>query len=172
VLDQSTVDINCAARDVTRINLDCDHDYITPERFLIVLVAMRAEAIPVYRAHLVLFSICAFGVLCACNNRSAATMKRAGGDPHAGAEKVVRYDCVGCHQIPGTTSNAKGLIGAPSLAGMARRNSIAGEVANTPENMLRWLRDPKSLKPNTTMPDMGINEQDSKDIAAFLYTLE
>jgi cytochrome c len=124
------------------------------------------------RAGFSLLAVVALAFLCACQDRVAAAIKETGGDPHAGAEKVLRYDCVGCHLIPGAGSDTKGLVGAPSLAGIANRNVIAGELANTPENIILLVRNPKLAKPTTSMPDMGVSEQDSKDIAAFLYTLK
>jgi cytochrome c1 len=59
----------------------------------------------------------------------------------------------------------------PSLTGMANRQYIAGVLPNTPVNMLRWLRDPTRIDPLTAMPNLGITNQDARDIAAFLYTL-
>jgi cytochrome c len=115
--------------------------------------------------------VAAAGLLCGCQDRLARAIQKTGGDPNAGAEKLAHYDCQGCHSIPGSNADSKGLVGAPNLAGMANRDLIAGTLANTPENMVRWVRSPKLAKPNTTMPDMNVSEQDSKDIAAFLYTL-
>ena len=48
---------------------------------------------------------------------------------------------------------------------------IAGELANTPDNMVRWLRNPKSIDPLTAMPDLGVTERDARDMAAYLATL-
>ncbi len=48
---------------------------------------------------------------------------------------------------------------------------IAGSVANTPEMLVRWIRDPRSIDPLTTMPAMGVGERDARDIAAYLGTL-
>jgi cytochrome c len=33
------------------------------------------------------------------------------------------------------------------------------------------VRDPKAVKPQTAMPDMGVSETDARDIAAYLATL-
>jgi cytochrome c1 len=45
-------------------------------------------------------------------------------------------------------------------------------LPNTPENLVRWLRDPQKLNPRTAMPDLGVTERDAQDIAAYLYTLK
>ena len=45
-------------------------------------------------------------------------------------------------------------------------------MANTTEQMIRWIKDPRSIDPETTMPAMQVNEQDARDMAAFLATLD
>ena len=54
----------------------------------------------------------------------------------------------------------------------SRRVYIAGELPNTPENLTRWLQHPPQVEPKTAMPDMGVTDQDSRDIAAYLYSLK
>ena len=49
---------------------------------------------------------------------------------------------------------------------------IAGKLANTPDNLVRWIRQPKTVKPLTAMPDMGVSEGDARDMAAYLATLQ
>jgi len=39
---------------------------------------------------------------------------------------------------------------------------------NAPEHLVRWLQHPRL---GTPMPEMGVTERDTRDIAAFLYTL-
>ncbi|MGG5819221.1 c-type cytochrome [Falsiroseomonas sp. HW251] len=54
-----------------------------------------------------------------------------------------------------------------------RRRSVwlAGTAANTPDNLRRWIEDPRALDPRTAMPPTGTTGADSRDIVAFLYTL-
>ena len=59
----------------------------------------------------------------------------------------------------------------PPLAGLAARRLIAGRLPNTPENMVRWLRQPRAVDPLTAMPDLEVTEADARDIAAYLGTL-
>jgi cytochrome c1 len=99
--------------------------------------------------------------------RRAAEM--AHGNPHAGPDKIRKYGCYSCHTIPGV-SGANGLVGPP-LAGIGGRVFIAGELPNTPENLTRWIQHPHHIEPHTAMPEMGVTDQDSRDIAAYLYTL-
>lgn len=80
-----------------------------------------------------------------------------------------QYGCISCHVIPGVTG-AKKEVG-PSLAGIASRSYIAGVLPNTTENMVRWLRFPQEVDPLTAMPPLGVNEQDARDMAAYLKQL-
>jgi cytochrome c1 len=54
---------------------------------------------------------------------------------------------------------------------VATRAIIAGELANTPENMVRWIRDPLAVEPNTAMPNLQVSEETARDMVAYLYTL-
>jgi cytochrome c1 len=38
--------------------------------------------------------------------------------------------------------------------------------------LVAFLRDPAALAPRTGMPDVGLSDQQARDIAAFLLTLE
>ena len=55
---------------------------------------------------------------------------------------------------------------------MANRLYLAGLLRNTPANMIHWLREPQAVAPGSVMPDMGLTEQQARDITAYLYTLE
>lgn len=99
--------------------------------------------------------------------RAAAAM--TGGDPARGQAVMRRYGCQSCHTIPGV-AGADGLVGPP-LAGIASRSYIGGVLTNTPEHMMRWIRDPKAVDSLTAMPNTGVTEADARHIAAYLYTL-
>ena len=45
-------------------------------------------------------------------------------------------------------------------------------LRNTPDNMTAWLRDPQKIVPNNAMPDVGLDEQQARDVAAYLSTLQ
>jgi cytochrome c1 len=55
---------------------------------------------------------------------------------------------------------------------MGRRSYIAGRLTNTPGNLMKWIQHPQHVDPPNAMPEMGVSEGDSRDIAAFLYTLK
>lgn len=92
------------------------------------------------------------------------------GDPVVGAELIDRAGCGSCHMIPGI-DRAEGLVGPP-LIHWSRRMYIAGLLRNTPSNMITWLMAPQEVVPGNAMPDLGLTEEQARDITAYLYTLE
>ena len=92
-----------------------------------------------------------------------------GGRADRGKETIQRYGCGACHRIPGI-SGADSVVG-PSLERIASRAYIAGRQINEPDAMIAWIRDPQHLRSPTAMPTLGVTEQESRDIAAYLYTL-
>jgi len=94
----------------------------------------------------------------------------AGGQAERGKQLAGWYGCGSCHEIPGLRG-ATGQV-APPLRRIARRAYITGSVPNTPTNLIRWIRAPRTVDARTIMPDMKISERDATDIAAFLYKLD
>lgn len=108
--------------------------------------------------------------LAACRDgRTEAYPVATGGDAHNGRQVTGAMGCGSCHTIPGVRG-AHGVVGPP-LTAFGRRTFIAGELPNTPENLVRWIRDPRSVEPRTAMPTLGLSEQQARDVAAYLYTL-
>ena len=110
----------------------------------------------------------------ACEGPSRTEVVRAatltgGGDARSGRTEIRKYGCNTCHEISGVPG-ARGLIG-PRLDGIGERYYIAGELTNTPNNLMLWIQHPRQVESHTAMPEMGVTEQDSRDIAAYLYTL-
>ena len=93
-----------------------------------------------------------------------------GSDPSAGKAAMTQYGCASCHVIPGV-SGAHGTVGPP-LTDFAKRQYVAGLLPNEPDNLMLWIRNPQSVIKGVAMPDMGVSEQDAKNIAAYLYTLK
>lgn len=111
----------------------------------------------------VLFLLC---TLAACGQQAAGPQV-AGGDRERGREAIERYGCVACHTIPGIP--AYGANVGPPLVNMGRRGYVAGVLPNTPDQMVRWLRDPPAVDPLTAMPNVGLSQAEAADIAAYLY---
>ncbi|MFL6200712.1 MAG: c-type cytochrome [Thermoanaerobaculia bacterium] len=106
----------------------------------------------------------------ACSSKEEKAARMTGGDPGLGKLAIRQYGCSACHTIPGV-EGAEGLVGPP-LDRIGSRVYLAGRLSNTPENLMRWIRDPQTVEPGTAMPDMHVTEQDGRDIAAYLYTLQ
>jgi cytochrome c1 len=100
--------------------------------------------------------------------RAAAEM--TGGVPARGRAKMEHYGCSSCHTIPGVRG-ADSLVGPP-LTKMAARTYVAGVMTNTPDHLIRWIKDPPGVDPLTAMPNLGVTDQDARDIASYLYTLK
>jgi cytochrome c2 len=92
-----------------------------------------------------------------------------GGSVERGRESLAAMGCGSCHTIAGVRG-AAGLVGPP-LTGIARRAIIAGQLPNSPDNMMRWIMDPPSIEPGTAMPNLHVSAQSARDMAAYLYTL-
>ena len=92
-----------------------------------------------------------------------------GGQPERGAALIRTYACEASHVIP-AIRGSRGIVGPP-LDDVARRAFIAGQMPNRPAELVRWLRSPPMIAPETAMPDMGISEQEAKDIAPYRYSL-
>lgn len=86
--------------------------------------------------------------------------------------------CVACHAIQGTT--AAGAVG-PNLTLFGRRETVAGWLENTPDNLARWIRSPRSVKPGARMPGIAeaggnfpatnLSEEQVRAVAEYLYSL-
>ena len=106
-----------------------------------------------------------FSAGCGGSAKQAETVP--GGDAGRGESLIVDYGCGSCHTIRGV-DGADGRVG-PKLDDMDERVYIAGQLENTPENLVRWIVDPKSVEPDTVMPDLGVTSSQARDIAAYLY---
>ena len=91
-----------------------------------------------------------------------------GGDAARGREAIRRYGCGSCHHISGV-QGARGIVG-PSLRGLSARPYLAGRLPNDPASLEAWIRRPRTLDPQTIMPDLAVSERDARDIATFLLT--
>jgi len=88
------------------------------------------------------------------------TMPVGGSDPvSAGSDLVERYDCRGCHRIDGW-----GDAQAPDLSGVTRR---LGK-----EKIRSWLQSPRSIRPDTPMPNFRLSDGRIDAIIAYLIALD
>jgi cytochrome c len=92
------------------------------------------------------------------------------GDPRLGAQVIEDYGCGSCHRIAGIPE-ADAMVGPP-LDEFSRRRIVAGRLPNTAANVIRFIRDPDAVSPGTAMPELGLTEQEARDVAAYLFTLD
>lgn len=93
-----------------------------------------------------------------------------GGNAAHGKRVISQFGCGECHTIPGVRK-ANGVFGPP-LNFMARRTIVGGNFPNDPDTLVHWIMSPQEMKPKTAMPDLGLTEQQARDAAAYLYTLQ
>ena len=93
-----------------------------------------------------------------------------GGSPSAGETLIVKYGCGSCHTIPGIR-DADALVGPP-LIHWSRRSFIAGHLANTPDNLIRWIVNPQEVDPGNDMPVLGVSQDEARSIAAYLMGIK
>lgn len=107
--------------------------------------------------------------LAGCGDNARVPQRSHVGDAARGAIVIGRSGCGSCHVIPGIMQ-ANGMVGPP-LDHFARRTIVAGLLPNTPPNLVHWIRDPQQVVPGNAMPDAGLDEQQARDVAAYLYSL-
>ena len=99
--------------------------------------------------------------------REAAAM--TGGDVQRGKAAIAKYGCGACHTIPGIDIAVANV--GPPLTKVALRQYLGGHLLNTPANMIKWIQHPQQIDPRNAMPELGVTDQDARDLAAYLYTL-
>ena len=75
--------------------------------------------------------------------------------------------CGACHVIPGV-EGAYGKAG-PSLKGLHERKRIVLE--NNPKNLKAWLKNPKSIKTGTMMPNTGLTDEEVEILILYFDTI-
>jgi cytochrome c1 len=96
----------------------------------------------------------------------------------AGLDVIQQHNCGGCHVIPGVPG-ARGKFGPDlgpnaDLPPLASRDMIAsGTVPNgSPDDLAAWIVNPPSLKPGTTMPRLGLSDDEAAAAAAYLWAIQ
>lgn len=76
--------------------------------------------------------------------------------------------CLTCHAIDPSTPSM-----GPNLNGFADRITLAGFLDNDTENIVEWIKDPRSLKPGVTMPGFegDLTDEEILEIAKYLQSL-
>ena len=106
-------------------------------------------------------------LLAGCDARLPEREPLTGGDPAQGKALILHFGCGSCHSIRGVP-NATGTVGPP-LQDLKKRVFLGGVVSNNPEQIVKWIVNPRSYAPQTAMPAVGVTEAQARDIAAYLY---
>jgi cytochrome c1 len=112
-----------------------------------------------------LILLLAISTAAACSNGAHQSRART-----REAKRLIANNCAACHQVPGVAA-AHGRVG-PSLAHIGRQQILAGHLANTPGEMVRWIEHPQSVLPGDAMPEMGLSHDDVLKIVDYLYTMD
>ena len=105
----------------------------------------------------------------ACDRAGQLPERIVPGSSDLGVRAIKRYGCGSCHTIPGI-AGANALVGPP-LTHFGRRSYVGGKLANTPENLARWVQDPQGVSPGTDMPNLGVSVEEARNIATYLEHL-
>lgn len=96
------------------------------------------------------------------------------GDADRGVELFEEKGCIACHKTAEGDDAVGGEVG-PNLFGIGdavNRPVLAADIANTPENIWRWVQFPQKIKPGTEMAPLGMDGEEAADLVAFLLTLK
>lgn len=89
-------------------------------------------------------------------------------------QQVFMKGCNSCHAVKGT--GAMGVVG-PDLTHFGSRDTLGAAIYdNTDENLAKWLRDPKGMKPGNLMNleqvNMVLSDRDVNALVAYLKSLK
>jgi cytochrome c2 len=107
-------------------------------------------------------------VLGACSKTPPRWEPITGGDTRNGRALLARYGCASCHKIKGI-AHADSQVGPP-LDEIRSRGYIAGVLPHDTANLIKWIRHPRAIVPDTAMPELGVTEAEARDMAAYLYS--
>jgi cbb3-type cytochrome oxidase cytochrome c subunit len=86
------------------------------------------------------------------------------GDAENGKKLFTVRGCLGCHEVSGIEGSGHDWSNfGPALDG------AAGKLK--PEWIFAWIQDPKSMWPETKMPDLRLTPEEAADVTAYLMTL-
>ena len=86
-----------------------------------------------------------------------------------GEELLVNSSCAGCHAVRGTA--ATGQLG-PDLTHLATRETIAGVLSNTSDNLYDFVADPHDSKPGVSMPPTELTAEEVEAVVDYLMELD
>jgi cytochrome c oxidase subunit 2 len=87
-----------------------------------------------------------------------------------GQQVFLGSGCAMCHTIGGTP--AKATVGPDLTHFKSRKTIAAGTLANTRENVTRWVMNPAAIKPGVRMPALPFTRDDLHALVSYLEILK
>lgn len=81
-----------------------------------------------------------------------------------GATLFINKGCRSCHQSYSSSS-------CPNLANFSQKPLIVGKVANTRNNLQKWLKNPASIKSGAGMPNLRLTDEEIELLIDYIQTL-
>lgn len=93
-----------------------------------------------------------------------------------GLKVFMEKGCTACHTIQGVAEIApaarKNTTG-PDLTHVGSRTTIAAlTLPNDVDNLAKWIKDPQSIKQGALMLNLGLTDQEARDVATYLFSLK
>lgn len=101
----------------------------------------------------------------------------AGGDLGRGRQLLETKGCGSCHAMSGVVAIPSSAPPAMDPKQFEIGHRLAPDLRITRERMpasklVAWLKDPKAIKPDTTMPTIALTDAEIKDVAAYILGVE
>lgn len=94
---------------------------------------------------------------------------QASADDAAEGQEIFNNSCIGCHAVAPTGTGAQG----PNLTNFGDRDLIAGFMEHNEENLVNWIKDPESYKPDNKMTGQyDLTDEEINAVAAYLMELK
>jgi cytochrome c oxidase subunit 2 len=101
-------------------------------------------------------------------NEASSAPEAEAGTVARGRDEFLQSSCTGCHAIRGTPARSD--VG-PDLTHLARRETIAGVLPNTRENLALFITDPQEVKPGAIMPPTEFTTEELDALLDYLESL-
>ncbi|WP_031548395.1 cytochrome c oxidase subunit II [Salinicoccus luteus] len=94
---------------------------------------------------------------------------QASAEDAAEGQEIFNNSCIGCHAVTPTGAEAQG----PNLTNFGDRDLIAGYMEHNEENLVNWIKDPESYKPDNNMTGQyDLTDEEIDAVAAYLMELK
>ena len=109
------------------------------------------------------------------DGKAAPALSLEGADPGAGRQLLEAKECGACHRMTGVAALPGGAARVPGEVEERSAVALAPDLRFVrdkfrPAELLRWLRDPSAVKPDTSMPTVPMTDAEAQNIAAYLLT--